>query len=205
MNLDPETLDWTKTAGLLPAIVQHADSGQVLMLGYMNREALDQTLASGRVTFFSRSRDRLWVKGETSGNTLELVDISTDCDHDSLLVLARPRGPTCHRGTTSCFDAAVLPLAAESARLDQTIAERLRDLPEGSYTSRLVQAGVLRVAQKVGEEGVEVALAGAAQSETALIDESADLVYHLAVLLAVRGQSLARVLDRLRQRREAAG
>lgn len=204
MNLDCDSLDWNKGAGLLPAIVQHADSGQVLMLGYMNREALDHTLASARVSFFSRSRGRLWIKGETSGNTLELVDISADCDHDSLLVLARPHGPTCHRGTPSCFDPLTPPLAGELALLDQTIAQRLRELPEGSYTSRLVQAGTLRVAQKVGEEGVEVALAGAAQSESALVAESADLLYHLGVLLAMRGRSLADVLDQLRQRREAA-
>lgn len=204
MNFDRERLDWNKGDGLLPAIVQDQDSGQVLMLGYMNREALEQTLASARVTFLSRSRGRLWVKGETSGNTLELVGIAADCDNDSLLVLVRPQGPTCHRGTPSCFDPLAPPLAGELALLDRTIAQRLRDLPAGSYTSELIQAGALRVAQKVGEEGVEVALAGAAQSASALVAESADLLYHLGVLLAVRGQSLARVLDELRQRREAA-
>ncbi len=204
MNIDLESLDWSKGAGLLPAIVQDQDSGQVLMLGYMNRESLAQTLAGGRVTFFSRSRARLWIKGETSGNTLELVDIAADCDNDSLLVLVRPQGPTCHRGTPSCFDLLAPPLAGELALLDRTIAQRLRDLPAGSYTSQLVQAGTLRVAQKVGEEGVEVALAGAAQSASALVAESADLLYHLGVLLAVRGQSLARVLEQLRERREAA-
>ena len=202
MTFQHADLCWTKGGGLLPAIVQDADSARVLMLGYMNQAALEQTLATRRVTFFSRSRQRLWVKGETSGHGLELVDLATDCDRDCLLLLARPQGPCCHRGTQSCFDPLAPALAGELALLDQTIALRLRELPEGSYTTELAGSGVLRVAQKVGEEGVEVALAGAAQSATALVAECADLLYHLGVLLALRGESLASVLGALRQRRE---
>lgn len=199
--LDIDTIDWSKGAGLLPAIVQDAVGGRVLMLGYMNREALALTLSSHRVTFYSRSREALWTKGESSGNGLELVDVAIDCDRDTLLVLARQQGPTCHRQTDTCFDPAPEPLVAELGRLDALIAQRVRDRPEGSYTTRLIEQGALRVAQKVGEEGVETALAGAAQSTEQLIGEAADLVYHLGVLMHVRGSSLADVLRRLRERR----
>jgi phosphoribosyl-ATP pyrophosphohydrolase/phosphoribosyl-AMP cyclohydrolase len=206
-SLNPDALDWQKGDGLVPAVVQHADSGVVLMLGYMNREALAQTLSSRRVTFFSRSRRALWVKGETSGNVLDLVDAAHDCDGDTLLLLARPLGPTCHRGSATCFDRTMAepapsPRFAELATLDATIAQRLRDRPPGSYTTKLAEQGALRAAQKVGEEGVETALAGAAQSVAALESEAADLLYHLGVLLQLRGSSLAAVLDVLRARRE---
>jgi phosphoribosyl-AMP cyclohydrolase / phosphoribosyl-ATP pyrophosphohydrolase len=199
--LDIDAIDWAKGAGLLPAIVQDAVGGRVLMLGYMNREALEQTLSSRRVTFYSRSRETLWTKGESSGNGLDLVDVAIDCDRDTLLVLAHPQGPTCHRQTDTCFDPTPEPLMAELGRLDALIAQRVRDRPEGSYTTRLIEQGALRVAQKVGEEGVETALAGAAQSTEQLIGEAADLVYHLGVLMHVRGSSLADVLTRLRERR----
>ena len=200
-SLNSETLAWDPHTGLLPAIIQHASSGRVLMLGYMSRESLTQTQASRRVTFFSRSRQQLWTKGESSGNWLNVVAISGDCDADTLLILAHPEGPTCHLGTETCFDPPLDPDFAELANLDATIAQRLRDRPDGSYTTSLIEKGVLRVAQKVGEEGVEVALAGAAQTTEQLENEAADLLYHLGVLLRVRESSLAKVLAVLRARR----
>ena len=177
-------LAWAKQDGLLPAIVQDADSLRVLMLGYMSREALAATLASGQVTFFSRSRQRLWVKGETSGNTLQLVSVEADCDRDSLLVRARPQGPTCHKGTISCFADAPGDVVAE---LDAVIAQRKAEASEASYTRKLFDAGIARIAQKVGEEGVETALAAVTADDDALRGEAADLVYHLLVLLLARG------------------
>jgi phosphoribosyl-ATP pyrophosphohydrolase/phosphoribosyl-AMP cyclohydrolase len=185
-----EDLAWDKQDGLLPAVVQDATTLRVLMLGYMDRAALEATRASGRVTFFSRSKRRLWTKGESSGHWLELVAIHADCDGDALLVLARPRGPTCHRGTPSCFGEAP---ADAFAALDAVIAERAAKRPPESYTARLLAAGTARIAQKVGEEGVEVALAAVTGEAAALGEEAADLVYHLAVLLHVRGSSLAEV------------
>lgn len=186
-TIDIEALAWDKQGGLLPAVVQDAATLRVLMLGYMNREALAATLASGRVTFFSRSRERLWMKGECSGHVLELVSIEADCDADTLLVQAHPRGPTCHLDRASCFAAAPGDGLAE---LDALIDARERERPEGSYTTRLFEAGIRRIAQKVGEEGVETALAAVAQDEEALLGEAADLLYHLAVLLRARGLSL---------------
>ncbi len=192
---DIEALAWDKQGGLLPAIVQDAATLRVLMLGYMNREALAATLASGRVTFFSRSKGRLWAKGESSGHVLELVGLETDCDADTLLLQARPQGPTCHLQRASCFPAAPGDGLAE---LDALIQTRERERPAGSYTTKLFEGGLRRIAQKVGEEGVETALAAVAQDEDALLGEAADLLYHLAVLLRARGLSLAdarRVLE----------
>ena len=207
MKLDQvAALDWSKNDGLIPAIVQDARSGQVLMFAYMNREALRMTLADKRVTFFSRSRSRLWTKGETSGHWLDLVDVVSDCDDDSLLVLATPRGPTCHLGTQSCFGDEVETDAAELSflmRLEATIAQRISDRPEGSYTARLWSEGPTRIAQKVGEEGVEVALAAVTQEDERLIGESADLLYHLALLLKSRNLSLTTVVRELEQRHRA--
>ena len=200
---DIDRVDWDKNAGLVPAVVQHALSGAVLMLGYMNREALSATLASGRVTFFSRSRQRLWQKGESSGNVLELRALRLDCDADTLLVSAQPAGPVCHTGSGSCFgDEPVAAATALSflAQLEQVIAQRALASPEGSYTARLLQGGVRRVAQKVGEEGLEVALAGAGEDDGALLGECADLLYHLLVLLRARALSLDQVIDVLRGR-----
>jgi phosphoribosyl-ATP pyrophosphohydrolase/phosphoribosyl-AMP cyclohydrolase len=197
-----DDLAWTRSpdareGGLLPAIVQDAGNQRVLMLGYMSREALRITLASGWVTFYSRSRARIWTKGESSGHRLALVAVSADCDGDTLLVQARPQGPTCHLGRDSCFVGAPAdPLAA----LDAVIAQRGRDRPEGSYTTRLFQRGAIGVAQKVGEEGVETALAGVAQDDDALLGEAADLVYHLLVLLRLRGLGLAELGAVLRSR-----
>lgn len=198
-GLDPDSLDWDKTAGLLPAIVQDAGTLQVLMLGYMDRAALVATQATGRVTFFSRSRQRAWTKGETSGNTLELVAVRADCDADALLVLARPRGPTCHLSSQSCFGGEAP--GSTLAMLDQVVAGREAARPEGSYTSRLFEAGVQRIAQKVGEEGVETALAAVAGDDAQLLGEAADLAYHLLVLLRARGLGLADVERILAERR----
>lgn len=197
---DTQQIDFSKGDGLVPAIVQDANTARVLMLGYMDREALLHTCSTGMVTFWSRSRQRLWTKGETSGHTLDVVAISLDCDADTLLVLARPNGPTCHRGCESCFDPGETPLHSELARLDAVIAQRLRDRPAGSYTTQLAEAGIRRVAQKVGEEGVESALAAVAQDEDALVSEAADLVFHLGVALQMRGRSFSDVMRRLRER-----
>ena len=189
-------LDFDKQGGLVPAIVQDADTLRVLMLGYMDAAAVEATRATGRVTFFSRSRQRAWVKGETSGNWLEFVSMSGDCDGDSVLVLARPKGPTCHTGEASCFGASPtltptpLPEGEGLRALDEVIASRERERPANSYTTRLFDAGVRRIAQKVGEEGVETALAAVAQDDEALLGESADLVFHLLVLLRSRGLGL---------------
>jgi phosphoribosyl-ATP pyrophosphohydrolase/phosphoribosyl-AMP cyclohydrolase len=190
-------LDWTKQDGLVPAIIQDAANGRVLMLGYMNREALDLTRASDRVTFFSRSRQRLWTKGETSGNYLKVVSIETDCDNDSLLVQAIPHGSTCHLQRASCFAEAPANFLAD---LDQLIATRSIDRPEGSYTTRLFESGLRRIAQKVGEEGVEASLAALVEDDQALLGEAADLLYHLIVLLRARGLSLADAVAVLQQR-----
>ena len=179
-SIDMDAIDWRKQDGLLPAIVQHADTLRVLMQGYMSREALAATLASGKVTFFSRSRQRLWTKGETSGNLLQLVSVQADCDADSLLVLARPQGPTCHTGTISCFATAPGDALAE---LDGVVAQRKAATSETGYTRTLFDAGLARIAQKVGEEGVEVALAAVTADDAGLVGECADLIYHLIVLL----------------------
>ena len=201
MNSSPQP-DWQKGAGLLPAIVQDADTQQVLMLGYMNAEALAQTLATKRVTFFSRSKNRLWVKGESSGHFLDFVSATSDCDNDALLVLAWPNGPTCHRGTCSCFGESGASGPGFLAQLDRTIAARIASGDEKSYTVRLVREGVQRVAQKVGEEGVETALAAVAGTNDQLAGEAADLLYHLIVLLHAKGLSLADALAVLAQRHQ---
>lgn len=201
---DATVIDWAKGGGLIPAIVQHADSGEVLMLGYMNAAALDATRTSGFVTFWSRSRQRLWRKGETSGNVLTLVSIRADCDDDTLLVKAIPHGPTCHLGTRSCFgDDARSPLGF-LGELDRLVASRYTERPAVSYTTALFDAGTRRIAQKVGEEGVETALAAVAQSNADLLGEAADLVYHLTVLLRARGLSLADAATVLATRHAAA-
>lgn len=198
--LDPERLDWDKGGGLLPAIVQDARTGAVLMLGWMNREALRATNESGRVTFHSRSKQRLWTKGEGSGNFLALVALCADCDGDAILVLAEPLGPTCHAGTRSCFGDVSAPALAFLGELDALVAQRERERPQGSYTTGLLASGVRRIAQKVGEEGVETALAGVGGDDAELLDEAADLLFHLIVLLRVRGKSLHDLAATLRAR-----
>jgi len=196
---DTSRLDWSKGEGLLPAIVQHWRSGEVLMLGYMNAGALAETQRSGHVTFYSRSKQRLWTKGEVSGHVLDLKSIRIDCDADTLLIQADPHGPTCHEGTSSCFGNSedVRPPLGFLAELDALVAQRHADRPEGSYTTKLFDGGIRRIAQKVGEEGVETALAAVAQGDEELLGEAADLVFHLTVALRARGLSLtdvARVL-----------
>ncbi|EIL87554.1 bifunctional phosphoribosyl-AMP cyclohydrolase/phosphoribosyl-ATP pyrophosphatase protein [Rhodanobacter fulvus Jip2] len=192
---DTSRLDWSKGEGLLPAIVQHWLSGEVLMLGYMNADALAETQRSGHVTFYSRSKQRLWTKGEVSGHVLDLKSIRIDCDADTLLIQADPHGPTCHEGTSSCFGTGddVRPPLGFLAELDALVAQRHADRPEGSYTTKLFDGGIRRIAQKVGEEGVETALAAVAQGDEELLGEAADLVFHLTVALRARGLSLADV------------
>lgn len=196
MSVDPASLDWDKQGGLLPAIVQDAATLRVLMLGYMDRGALEATLAEGRVSFFSRSRGTRWRKGDTSGHWLELVDVHADCDRDTLLVMARAHGPTCHLDRCSCFGDVPGDALAE---LDAVVAERAL-APRGRYTDRLLASPVKVVAQKVGEEGVEVALAAVSEGDDALLGESADLLYHLVVLLRRRGLSIAKAAMVLRSR-----
>lgn len=198
--IDPDNVDFAKGDGLVPAIVQDADTRQVLMLGYMNRDALAQTVSTKRVTFFSRSKNRLWTKGETSGNTLSMVSIRADCDDDTLLVQARPAGPACHKGSVSCFDDGDAPGLGFLARLVSVIASRRDSDPDKSYVASLLAKGPLKTAQKVGEEGVETALAGAAQDDAALTEESADLLFHLIVLLESRNVALSDVIETLRGR-----
>jgi phosphoribosyl-ATP pyrophosphohydrolase/phosphoribosyl-AMP cyclohydrolase len=198
------TLDWEKMNGLVPAIVQDATSGAVLMMGYMNRDALAATESTGRVTFWSRSKGRLWTKGESSGHFLKLHSISADCDQDALLILAQPAGPACHLGTATCWGQdAPRSLAQDLAflgTLEQIVAQRIATRPEGSYTAKLVDAGITRIAQKVGEEGLELALAAVAQSDGEIIGEAADLLFHTALLLKAKGLSLAQVVAELESR-----
>ena len=192
-----ERLDWDKQAGLIPAIVQDAASQQVLMLGYMNREALSKTLQSRHVTFFSRSKNRLWMKGESSGNVLRLVSIEADCDCDSLLIQAEPAGDTCHLQRQSCFQDAP---AHFLHRLEQRIHARKQADSSISYSRRLMDKGLPKVAQKVGEEAVETVIAALAEDQNALLNESADLLYHLLLLLAVKDVRLDQVIAVLKQR-----
>ena len=197
-------LDWDKGGGLIPAIVQDAGNGAVLMLGYMNREALAATQATGRVTFWSRSKSRLWTKGESSGHFLELKQIAADCDGDTLLILAEPKGPACHQGTATCWGQTAPQSAAQPvaflARLERVIAQRIDARPPGSYTAKLLAQGTRRIAQKVGEEGLELALAAVAQSDEEVIGEAADLMYHTLLLLQVKGLSLSQVVAELEAR-----
>lgn len=207
-----EELDSTKNCeGLIPAIIQDDTTLAVLMLGYMDKEALEKTQKEGRVTFCSRTRGRLWTKGETSGNYLDVVSIARDCDSDSLLIRVNPHGPVCHTGTVSCFaDEAVRQAVAAGEKetrtegfireLEQVIRQRHRDMPEDSYTSRLFSRGVPKIAQKVGEEAVETVIEAVAQNRDALIYEASDLVYHLLVLLEATGCSISDLEKELERR-----
>jgi phosphoribosyl-ATP pyrophosphohydrolase/phosphoribosyl-AMP cyclohydrolase len=194
LNLDE--LDFEKSNGLIPAIVQHADTRQVLMLGYMNLEAVQQTLDTRRVTFYSRSRQQLWEKGATSGNYLLLESIHPDCDQDTLLVLARPTGPVCHLGDDTCFQES--PPSFSIYDLERVVEQRSQASTESSYTARLIAKGVDKVAQKVGEEAVETVIEAIANRPEKFKEEAADLLYHLLVLLRTQGNTLAdieRVLE----------
>jgi len=194
------TIDWDKGGGLVPAIVQDAETLQVLMLGYMNAESLEKTQESGLVTFWSRSRGELWTKGKTSGNTLQLVSVDVDCDGDTLLVMVKPKGPTCHEGTVSCFGDEGASGIGFLGELERVIAQRDGGDPETSYTARLLAKPVHKVAQKVGEEGVETALAATSEGDEALAGEAADLMYHMIALLRKRGLGLTDVVEVLRSR-----
>jgi phosphoribosyl-ATP pyrophosphohydrolase/phosphoribosyl-AMP cyclohydrolase len=204
-----EQLKWDRPDGLLPAIVQDCNSGAVLMLAYMNQDALRLTRSTGRVTFWSRSKGRLWTKGETSGNYLELREIAADCDGDAILVLADPKGPACHLGTATCWGENPPRAAAEGigflSVLEQIILQRIEVRPEGSYTAQLVAQGTRRIAQKVGEEGLELALAGVAESDRDIIGEAADLLYHTLLLLKVKHLSLSQVVAELEARHAGRG
>lgn len=199
-----ERINWEKVDGLVPAIVQDFQSSQVLMMGYMNQDALAKTGETGQVTFFSRTKERLWTKGETSGNVLQLVNISLDCDNDTLLVRVNPIGPTCHTGTTTCWDGD----AQEESQmvwlhqLEQLLAARKSADPDSSYTASLYARGTKRISQKVGEEGVEVALAATSGDKAELVCESADLIYHLLVLLQDQGLSMNDVVNKLKERQD---
>ena len=193
-------LAWDKMDNLLPAIVQDALSGKVLMQGYMDQDALAKTLETEKVTFFSRSKQRLWTKGETSGNTLDLVSVASDCDQDSLLILANPNGPTCHTGVESCWFDGSTPAFTFLADLERVLAARKDADPKSSYTASLYNKGIKRIAQKVGEEGVETALAATVHDKEELKNEAADLLYHLTVLLQASDMSLNDALEVLRER-----
>ena len=200
MTLDIKNINWKKGNGLVPAIVQDASTEQVLMLGYMNAESLKKTQETGLVTFYSRSRKALWTKGETSGNTLKYISIAMDCDQDTLLVRALPAGPTCHEGTVSCFGDKGPQGVGFLAKLEALIEERKTADPEYSYTAKLLQGPLHKAAQKVGEEGVETALAAIAETDDGLVYESADLIYHLMVLLSAKDIKLADVIKELQTR-----
>jgi len=201
--MNPSDVDFAKGDGLVPAIVQDSATLQVLMLAYMDEAALAETLASGEATFFSRSRGGRWRKGETSGHRLKVVSVVKDCDSDTLLVQVEPIGPACHLGTTSCFGAETAPGIGRLAALERTIVQRAKAPPVESHTARLYARGPKRIAQKVGEEGVEAALAGAAGDASELCEEAADLLYHLTLLLHARGATLNDVMQVLARRASA--
>lgn len=193
-------LAWQKMDNLIPAIIQDAATGAVLMQGFMNEEALQVTLTSGKATFFSRSKQRLWQKGETSGNTLDVKQVLADCDKDCILIAAVPNGPTCHLGTESCFPEQTLTKQNFLSYLERFIEQRKDDPVEESYTARLLARGTTKVAQKVGEEGVEVALAAVAETKEDLLGECADLFYHTLVLLQDKQVDLSEVMEVLQAR-----
>ena len=199
-NLNIDQLNWNKMGDLIPAIIQHAETGQVLMLGYMNRDALNASLNTSEVTFYSRSKQRLWRKGETSGNTMMVKQITTDCDNDSLLIQVIPMGPACHLGYSTCFQPAVETPRIFLDELIKVIAARATSQDPQSYTSELIAAGINRCAQKVGEEAVETVIAAVSNNTAELITETADLLFHLLVLLQVSHVSFYDVLTCLQQR-----
>jgi phosphoribosyl-ATP pyrophosphohydrolase/phosphoribosyl-AMP cyclohydrolase len=201
-----DKLNFGKLNGLVPAIVQDAATSQVLMVGFMNRDAVAMTIEKNLVTFWSRTKSRLWQKGETSGNTLAVVSMSIDCDGDALLIKAHPAGPVCHTGTFTCFGEERIergPSVIDT--LEEIIRERARNLPDKSYTASLLQQGTARIAQKVGEEAVETVVAAMQKNREAVKEESADLLYHLLVLLQDQGISVSDVTGVLKRRMEKGG
>ena len=216
-TLNPLSLDWEKVSNLMPVVIQNAQTLHVLMLGYMNAEELEKTLETGHVTFFSRTKNRLWVKGEESGHFLNVVSVAQDCDADTLLIQVEPVGPTCHTGAISCFDAAPAVAAREAERnfsainaqdlafvsqLENIIKQRKNDAPDSSYTAKLFALGTKRIAQKVGEEGVEIALAATVHNHEEMLNEGADLIFHLLVLLQQENASLSDVVALLKARHD---
>lgn len=191
-------IDFNKGDGLVPVIIQNAQTMQVLMLGYMNKEALDQTIETKKVTFYSRSKKRLWMKGESSGNTLSVIDIKMDCDHDSLLIFVNPKGPTCHTGSTSCFKEDTSK--GFIYELEKTINDRINSKDSKSYTNELYQKGINKIAQKVGEEAVELVIEAKDSNDELFKNEAADLLYHLLILLKVKDQSFSNIEEVLKSR-----
>ena len=195
------TIDFEKTGGLVPAIIQDATTKNVLMLGYMNKEAYEKTVETKTVTFFSRSRNCLWTKGETSGNRLNVVSMAADCDNDTLLVKVNPEGPTCHKGTDTCWGEANTPgPLAFLTELQDFIEKRHMEMPEGSYTTSLFKDGVNRMAQKVGEEALEMVIEAVNGTPERMIYEGADMLYHLTVLLTHKGMRIEDLVRELQQR-----
>ena len=195
------TIDFEKTGGLVPAIIQDATTKNVLMLGYMNKEAYEKTVETKTVTFFSRSRNCLWTKGETSGNRLNVVSMAADCDNDTLLVKVNPEGPTCHKGTDTCWGEANTPgPLAFLTELQDFIEKRHMEMPEGSYTTSLFKDGVNRMAQKVGEEALEMVIEAVNGTPERIIYEGADMLYHLTVLLTHKGMRIEDLVRELQQR-----
>ena len=193
-------MDFDKMDGLIPAIIQDAHTDKVLMLGFMNQEALRKTREEGRVTFFSRTREKLWTKGEESGHYLNVVDILEDCDEDTLLIKARPEGPVCHTGSDTCFNEENSRGIDFILELQELIHHRKQEMPEGSYTTRLFREGINRIAQKVGEEAVELVIESKEQDDDRFLGEAADLVYHLLVLLSARELGISDVVGLLEKR-----
>ena len=191
-------IDFNKGDGLVPVIIQNAQTMQVLMLGYMNKEALDQTIKTKKVTFYSRSKQRLWMKGESSGNILSVIDIKMDCDHDSLLIFVNPKGPTCHTGSTSCFKEDTSK--GFIYELEKTINDRINSKDSKSYTNELYQKGINKIAQKVGEEAVELVIEAKDSNDELFKNEAADLLYHLLILLKVKDQSFSNIEEVLKSR-----
>ena len=185
-----DKINFAKMNGLIPVVVQDNHTLQVLMVGFMNKEAVATTVASGKVTFFSRTKNRLWQKGETSGDFLHVIDIHFDCDDDSLLIMANPAGPICHTGSVSCFSTQKLPALSIIGKLDKTISNRINYPIEDSYTGHLLKKGVKKIAQKVGEEAVEVVIAALNETTPEYLGEMTDLVYHALVLLHAKGLTL---------------
>lgn len=193
-------LDFEKMGGLIPAIIQDAVTRNVLMLGFMNKEALEKTIETGKVTFWSRTRNTLWTKGETSGNFLNVVSIQDDCDHDTLLIKANPVGPVCHTGAATCFEDSNATGVLFLSMLQDFIDKRYKEMPEGSYTTSLFQSGVNRMAQKVGEEAVETVIEATNGTDGRMLYEASDLIYHLIVLLTSKGYRIEDIAEALEQR-----
>jgi phosphoribosyl-ATP pyrophosphohydrolase/phosphoribosyl-AMP cyclohydrolase len=196
-------LDFNKTGGLIPSIIQDNQTNKVLMLGFMNEEALAKTRETGKVTFFSRSKQRLWTKGETSGNFLYVISISEDCDKDALLIKVKPAGPVCHKGTDTCFNEVNKEDIMFLKELQDFIRYRLHEMPEGSYTAKLFSKGIGGIAQKVGEEAIETVIEAMTGDDERLLYEASDLLYHLIVLLTYKGYRIEDLAKELKRRHKA--